>query len=329
MSPIQGLHSVSHRAALKTALRLLVITVALVLFSCDLGEFPIGFHNRILFTSSRSGLEQLYMVNPDGSDLRQLTVGPYANEFGVWSPDARQIAFESSENGVVGWDPLIFVMNSDGTNRHSLGVRGYASGWSRDNTRILYTGCPLCEGGGDLSEHIYVVNADGSGAHQLTQNPSGVQVFDQGPIFSAGGEAIFFRSNRFDPSQLQADLYVMKADGTNLVRFTNYAPGGNAGIPDLSQEGKTLAFVSQQPGKSTLGIYAMETDASNFHLIIESTATEIYSGPRWSPGGGQLVVTSTPTGQTTINYLCIVNVSGSGLRTLIPDQIEGLPDWSW
>jgi Tol biopolymer transport system component len=309
---------------------ILIGLLLVLLFSCsDLGEIPTNYHNRILFTSSRSGVNQLYMVNPDGSDLRPLTEGPYANAYGLWSPNARQIVFSSTENAVIGWDPLIFVMNSDGTSRHSLGVRGNVTGWARDNHRILYEGCPLCEGGGDLSQYIYTINADGTGAQQLTRNPGGVQVFDHGACYSANETRIFFISNRFNPSQLNSELYMMNADGTNLQRLTYYGPGEDSGIPSVSPDGTMIAFGSQQQGISRYGIFVMNTDTTDLRLVIESAVTLDYSVPRWSPNESQLVIRSTKVGQTTINFMDVVNLDGSGLRRVIPDQIEGLPDWSW
>jgi Tol biopolymer transport system component len=90
-----------------------------------------------------------------------------------------------------------------------------------------------------------------------------------------------------------------------------------------------IAFGSQQQGISRYGIFVMNTDTTDLRLVIESAVTLDYSVPRWSPNESQLVIRSTKVGQTTINFMDVVNLDGSGLRRVIPDQIEGLPDWSW
>ncbi|MGE5798095.1 MAG: TolB family protein [Ignavibacteria bacterium] len=37
----------------------------------------MDYNNKILFTSSRSGKEQLYTMNPDGTNIKQITSGQY------------------------------------------------------------------------------------------------------------------------------------------------------------------------------------------------------------------------------------------------------------
>jgi Tol biopolymer transport system component len=60
-----------------------------------------------------SGLaqEDIFVSNPDGSDMRQLTNDPARDRFPTWSPDGRLIAFYSNRSGKF----LIWTMNSDGT----------------------------------------------------------------------------------------------------------------------------------------------------------------------------------------------------------------------
>jgi hypothetical protein len=68
---------------------------------------------RIAFESNRDGNSEIYVMNADGSNQRNLTNFASANDHGpVWSPDGRQILFYSSRSG--NWD--IFLMTADGKN---------------------------------------------------------------------------------------------------------------------------------------------------------------------------------------------------------------------
>jgi WD40 repeat protein len=83
----------------------------------------------------------------------------------AWSPDGRQIAFESNLDG----DMEIFVMNADGSNvrqitHNTLWDEGPA--WSPDGTRFAFS-----RGTDDLHLDIWTMNADGSDARQLTTYP--------------------------------------------------------------------------------------------------------------------------------------------------------------
>ena len=76
--------------------------------------------SRIAFTSNRSGANEIWVMNPDGSNPVRLTTSP-AGGFSTqaaWSPDGRLIAFaQASGPPVAGYSPLdIWVMNADGSN---------------------------------------------------------------------------------------------------------------------------------------------------------------------------------------------------------------------
>jgi dipeptidyl aminopeptidase/acylaminoacyl peptidase len=84
----------------------------------------------------------------------------------AWSPDGRQIAFESTLDG----DMDVYVINADGTNLRKLTQNDdrhdEGPAWSPDGRQIVYSSGP-----DDLHEDIYVMNADGSDPRQLTTYP--------------------------------------------------------------------------------------------------------------------------------------------------------------
>jgi hypothetical protein len=105
---------------------------------------------RIAFVSNTSGDDEIWLVNSEGSDLRQLTksneaqnaqeIGkdtfiPEVNKHPSWSPDGSQIVFWSNRTG----HGQIWVMDTDGNNLFSLSRTGF-NDW--DPVWIKYPGLP-------------------------------------------------------------------------------------------------------------------------------------------------------------------------------------------
>jgi len=197
----------------------------------------------------------IYTAKRDGSDIRLLTKGGYNAESTI-SRDGKHIVFTSTRNG----DLDIFTMDADGSNvkqlTHELGYDG-GPWWSYDGTKIVYRGehpqtpeqikdyKALYARGlirpGNLE--IWVMNADGSGKHQVTHN--GAANF--APYWLPDGKRIVFASNVLntkDPAGF--DNYIVNEDGSGLERITYY-PGFDA-FPMFSSDGKKLVWASNRNG---------------------------------------------------------------------------------
>jgi dipeptidyl aminopeptidase/acylaminoacyl peptidase len=70
--------------------------------------FP-GQNGKIAFSS----LNDIYVVEPDGTGVTKLTTNPATDTDPAWSPDGAKIAFASSRDG----NSEIYVMNADGTSQ--------------------------------------------------------------------------------------------------------------------------------------------------------------------------------------------------------------------
>ena len=89
---------------------------------CGGGGEPRGL---IAFTSDRDGDWEIFEMNADGTEVRQLTDNNDGNFSPAWSPDGKRIAFTSDRYG--DWE--VFVMNADGSDVYSTGQGGWAPSW--------------------------------------------------------------------------------------------------------------------------------------------------------------------------------------------------------
>ena len=83
------------------------------------------------------GNRELYMMNPDGSDVVQLTHSPKSEFNALWRPDGKKIGFLSSASGSV----QLWEMNTDGTGLQKISdIEGGVSGFSYapDMSHILF-----------------------------------------------------------------------------------------------------------------------------------------------------------------------------------------------
>jgi Tol biopolymer transport system component len=71
---------------------------------------------RIAFISSRDGNFEIYVIDADGKNPRNLTKNPADDAAPSWSPDGGRIAFNSERDG----NAEIYVMDADGKNPRNL-----------------------------------------------------------------------------------------------------------------------------------------------------------------------------------------------------------------
>jgi Tol biopolymer transport system component len=162
---------------------------------------------QIVFQAESGGNAEIYRVGADGSGLTDLTNDPGVDWSPATSPHSNSIVFTSERDG----NGHLYVLDADGGLRRITNGPGYDyfANWSPRGNDIVFTRSDL-SGETDL----YVVHADGSGEHQLTNTPG---VFEYFPAFSRDGRQVAYSSCTLHPlllPSLHCSTHVINVDGT-------------------------------------------------------------------------------------------------------------------
>jgi Tol biopolymer transport system component len=242
----------------------------------------------------------LYVMSPDGRNVRRIVEHPADDGEPAWSPDRSKLAFKTNRDG----NYEIYVVNADGTGLTRLTTdpaNDNEPRWSPDGARIAFRRVT-----GVVNSEIWVMDADGTDAAQLTPLGPG---HDQAPNWSPDGSRIAFGTERFG----DLEVAVINADGTGLTRLTNQP--GLDGDPVWSPDGTTIAFSTERWGSSDLAL--MRPDGSDVRQVTAHPEAEFY--PSWSPDGSKLGFTCWRLrGGEIYSEVCSVNVDGTGELRLTP-----------
>ena len=208
----------------------------------------------------------------------------------------------SSDGGVKAGRPVLLERTWDSE---------WDPAWSPDGTRIAF----VCGDYGSYTRRgkalnvpispvvilvgsICVMNADGSGSVQLTED----NAEDHAPTWSPDGSRIAFTSYRSP----QGVIHMINGDGSGLWRITLDEYSNLQ--PAWSPEGRLIAFSSRRDGD--FDIYVVNTDRSGLTQLTDTPHRD-ETEPSWSPDGTQIAFASKGEDGSGI---FVINPDGSGER---------------
>jgi Tol biopolymer transport system component len=221
----------------------------------------------IAFTSDRTGRDEVYVMNADGSNVRRITSTTEPEHYPVWSPDGTRIAFFTAPGG----KGAIYVMNADGSNRRLVAQTFTAADnpnrptWSPDGKRLAFVA--YVEG----ADQIMLANEDGSGLAKLP----GALPNDGMPAWSPDGDRIAFVTRRSG----NADIVASAVNGLGVQRITGDTL--DEIHPTWSPDGKQIAFMAEV-GERNPDLFIKTLESVDAPVNVSRNRDwEAY--PEWSP----------------------------------------------
>ena len=277
-----------------------MILASIVVLGLTLLMVCVDTQARIAFMSDRDWNWEIYVMDDDGKNQRNLTNHPDWDASPSWSPDGTRIAFISDRDGHVRkggvWTTFeIYVMDADGGNQQNLTNDPKADSspsWSPDGKRIAFVSDRdrLLDIHGFPTFEIYVMDADGENPQNLTNDRHD----DWDPSWSPDGKRIVFMSYRDghfigDFEEITSEIYVMDADGGNQQRLTENRKNDES--PSWSPDGTRIVFSSDRKGDwKNFEIYVMDDDGGNLQRLTENRKND--GAPSWSPDGKRIAFSS-------------------------------------
>jgi len=227
------------------------------------------------------GPHRIFLVNADGSALRQLTSRGNAIQ-PDWSPNGREIAFS---NGSPRGD--ILIMSANGTKARVV-ARGFATEptFSPNGKSIAF--------GRPRTFTIWSVRTDGSHARKLLSN-------GEFPDWSPDGKHLAFGAR--DTNGL--DIYVASSTGGGRTQLTQ---DGGAFYPAWSPNGKQIAFIDS--GESW-ELRVLNVSGGSSRLLASNVSGR--ARPTWSPDGKRIAFVKYGR---THELIVTVSATGGGLKTV-------------
>ena len=259
---------------------------------------------RIAFASNRDGNWDIYTMAADGSDVQQVTfVTPehdweYVQSFEpTWSPDATQIAFTAYRADYMTSEVMYAPVGQSAETYTEMLVTDSTDyqlaaqpDWSPDGTALLYTG-----GWDQYTTDVWKINVDGTGATNLSDPTQGYGT-DVDPAWSSDGTRVTWVSDRnTDETQIGTDIYVMQADGSDIVRTTS--DGIEKYEPTFSPDGVQILY---QTNYYDPEIWVVDAPPAPGDGVSERAATSdphqvaVGGSPSWQhPADGACTITGT------------------------------------
>lgn len=269
----------------------------------------------IAFVSIRSGDPQIHVRDANGQ-MRVLTEGKGLYSQPAWSVDGRM-----AYGARVGTMPRIFVTDANGAAPKRLSadeLMESAPSWSPDGRWLAYFARPVTVGQTELRlVELSTGKVSVVASNERSMGPARAS-------WSADGTRLAF--NGVDV-QNRAHVWTVRRDGSELRNLSAaFAPRGGFS-PDLSPDGKRVAWVADMRGRKPIVVTDIDSGESRDLMPDQQAGNE---SPRWSPDGRQITFASIRDSLlTSRNDVFVMDASGANIRNLSRHEGEDFdPKWA-
>jgi len=266
------------------------------------------FTSKIAFSSDRTGSREIWLMDYDGYNQKQITVSKALNLSPDLSPDGKKVVYTTFRFSSEGSGQILVVYSIYDGRKYtffSKGTLNSAPAWSPDGSRIAFTSNM------NGNPEIYVANADGTGAKQLTFGRS----IDTSPAWNPASGQIAFTSDKSGNPM----IYIMNGDGTNERRLTFVGEYNESAA--WSPSGSRLAYVSRSG--ANFDIFSIEMDTGVVKRLSQNERSN--ENPYWSPDSRHITFASNRTGKYQIWSMLY---DATKLRQLTQDGNNTSPSWA-
>lgn len=270
---------------------------------------------KIAFSSYRDGIQDIYLMNPDGTEWVNLTNDPARDVAPAWSPTGEHILFSSDRDRSPGsWD--LYLMDADGSNiRPVFDKSKYRSGgrWSPDGKRITYTSFEK----GQWT--VYIASIEEKKEERVALGGSGDWSPDGTKLVMTVGW----------PKRMRIVMFNLNTGTQKFVFPPEARPSWIEGGVAWSPIHNKLAFswLHQVPLKEfaeTETIYIVNPDGTDLQQIVPEGGLRAVS-PTWSPRGDTLLYQKLAPGNKWTIFK--IGLDGGQPVQLTEPGFHHLGDW--
>jgi dipeptidyl aminopeptidase/acylaminoacyl peptidase len=270
---------------------------------------------RIAFISDRGGSSQIWLMDPDGGNVKQITNLSTEADGELFAPDGKNLLFTSEVYPDCGAD--------DGCNRRNLDADRASKVHARIYTELLYR--HWTEWQTARRSHLLVVPVTGGAAKDLTPGKNTVPPFSLGGPddydISPDGQEVCYSMNAdtVPAASTNADLYVVSIKGGDPVKISA-TPGADSS-PLYSPDGKYIAWRAQfRAGYESDRWRLVVLERATGRLVnLTETLDRWVNSFTWSPDSARLFFTTNDRGRQSIQ---LIAVTGGAAHQVVSGDSE-------
>jgi len=272
----------------------------------------------IIFTSNKSGQQQIYAMQEDGSNIVRLTDSNFRNYNPRWSGDGDHIVFNSKRSANIHFEAIVMA-DANGDNEHLLLEHGLWPVFSPTDDTIAYSFDTVLPGFGGNYD-IALLDVTTKVTKLFKEDTSFSEIVTD---WSPNGKSLLVNSYKGTTNRkLVINIELVNLANSSRVKLTE-GPISHSGR--FSPDGQSIVYVHEDSSTATFSVtnvYIMNIDGSGKRNVTNSQTISAIS-PAWSSDGSKIIFVNSEgrnqSGELKYNVYSI-NIDGTGMVQLTRDS---------